>query len=73
MKPYPKEFEPLFQKYFNCSLRKFFHPMFGFDIVRLDDYMKQRFGYIEDGKTSLSDFIAAKFDANAVSLVKSLL
>jgi len=73
MKDYPFYHEQQFQLYFKKPLRKFFHPLFGFDILKFDEEMKSKFGYIEDNKTSCSDFVLQKFGKDAVELIRNLI
>ena len=66
-------YEQQFKLYFKQSLRKFYHPLFGFDIIKFDEEMKSKFGYIEDGKTSCSDFVSKTFGNDAVKLINNLI
>lgn len=78
MKNFPVQYEQQFELYFKQSLRKFYHPLFGFDIIKFDKEMKSKFGYIEfgyieDDKTSCSDFVSQKFGKDAVELINNLI
>lgn len=63
----------MFHSYFHVNLFEFYHPIFGFDIIGFDDHAQQRWGYIEDGKTSLNDFITQKFGEGASKLISELI
>lgn len=65
--------ENVFTRYFHISTSRFWHPLFGFDIIKFDDYMKSHHGYVEDGKTSLEDFLTQKFGQPASDLIKTLI
>ena len=67
MKLYPKEYELFFNSTFGKPLLRFWHPLFGFDIARFDDFMRT-----PDGK-SLSDFITEKHGAAAQKLIQVLI
>ena len=73
MYKYPVIHEKIFSSYFGRPLRDFWHPLFGFDIIKFDDYCQAALGYVEDGKTSTCDFTTAKFGKNATSLIESLI
>jgi hypothetical protein len=73
MYQYPAVHETLFRSYFGRSLRSFRHPLFGFDIIKFDDYCQAALGYVEDGQTSTSDFTTAKFGKNATALIEALI
>ena len=73
MYQYPAIHEKLFSSYFGKSLRDFWHPLFGFDIIKFDDYCQTALGYVEDGQTSNSDFTTAKFGQNATKLIETLI
>jgi len=70
---YPAVHETLFRSYFGRPLRSFWHPLFGFDIIKFDDYCQTALGYVEDGQTSTSDFTTAKFGKNATALIEALI
>jgi hypothetical protein len=65
--------EKVFYQYFQTNCMRFWHPMFGFDIIKFDNLMKSKFGYVEDDKTSLKDFLTQKFGEGASSLINSFL
>ena len=73
MYQYPAIHEKLFSSYFGKPLRDFWHPLFGFDIIKFDDYCKAALGYVEDGQTSTSDFTTAKFGQKATALIETLI
>ena len=73
MYKYPAIYEKLFSSYFGRSLRDFWHPLFGFDIIKFDDYCQAELGYVEDGRTSNRDFTTAKFGKDATTLIESLI
>lgn len=62
-----------FMKLFNLPILKYWHPVFGFDIIRFDEAMKSKFGYIEDGKTSCRDFVAKRFGGDAADFIDGLI
>ena len=73
MKNFPEQYEQQFKLHFKQSLRKFYHPIFGFDIIKFDDEIRFKFGYIEDAKTSCSNFVLQKFGKDAVNLINDLI
>ena len=73
MYQYPAIHEKLFSSYFGKPLRDFWHPLFGFDIIKFDDYCQAALGYVEDGQTSNSDFTTAKFGQKATALIETLM
>ena len=73
MKTYPTEYDSLFQKTFGESLRKYFHPIWGFDIIKFDDLLHSKFGYVEDGKTSCADFVSTRFGDEIALMIRRLL
>lgn len=62
-----------FQKHFGTSVRTYFNPLLGFDITKFDADMQSKFGYVEDGETSLNDFLTEKFGKEISNLVRSLI
>ena len=71
-----------FFRFFNIHLNvimeffdyKLFHfGMVFFDIVKFDNYLKSVYGYIEDGKTSMQDFILNKFGSDILELSKKII
>ena len=73
MKTFPEQYEQPFKSYFKQSLRIFYHPIFGFDIIKFDEEMKTKFGYIEDNKTSCADFVSKNFGEDAKKLIDNLI
>jgi hypothetical protein len=73
VKKSPVIYETLFSSYFGISLRLFWHPITGFDIIKFDDFCKEKHGYVEDGKTSLKDFLTAKHGKEAATLIENLI
>ena len=73
MYKYPAIYEKSFSSYFGRPLRDFWHPLFGFDIIKFDDYCQAELGYVEDGRTSNRDFTTAKFGKDATTLIESLI
>jgi hypothetical protein len=73
MHKYPVIYETLFRSYFGRSLRSFWHPLFGFDIIKFDQHCQAALGYVEEGQTSNSDFTTAKFGKNATELIETLI
>jgi len=59
--------------YSDHTLEGHWHPLFGFDIIKFDDYCQAALGYVEDGQTSTSDFTTAKFGKNATALIEALI
>ena len=62
-----------FHQIFGLSLSRFWNPMIGFDLIKFDDKVKKHFGYVEDGKTSLSDFLRSKFGEDVRSFILDLI
>ncbi len=62
-----------FHIYFKTNIFEFWNPIFGFDIIRFDDYAHHKWGYEEDGKTSLAKFITKKFGQSAAKLVRDII
>ena len=62
-----------FKTIFGWSIMNYFNPIYGFDITKFDDDLKERYGDYEDEKTSLKDFIEDKFGDNAVGVIKKLI
>ena len=62
-----------FKTIFGRQVMDYFSPLDGFDIIKFDDDLKERYGDYEDGKTSLNDFIEGKFGADAVGVIKKLI
>lgn len=77
--PFPAKTRAVFREYFKTELVKFTGVLlwsigiYSFDIVRFDEYCQARLGYVEDGDTSLRDFLQAKYDDRAVALIEGLL
>ena len=69
----PAIYDCLFVSCFGISLRLFWNPLTGFDVIKFDDYCKAKLGYVEDGKTSLKDFITAGYGKEAVTLIETLI
>jgi hypothetical protein len=46
--------------------------LLGFDIVTFDEFMQTERGYIEDDKTSLSDFIKQKYGKRGRDVYETL-
>ena len=62
-----------FKTIFGWPVMNYFNPLYGFDITKFDDDLKERYGDYEDGTTSLNDFINNKFGADAVAIIKKLI
>jgi len=59
--------------FFGISLKRFHNSITGFDIIEFDNYLKNKYGDYEDGKTSTKDFIKKKFGKKAVNLIEKLI
>ena len=73
MKNYSEQNDVLFQTVFGESLRKYLHPFLGFDIIKFDDLMHTKYGYVEDGKTSCADFVSTRFGDEIALMIRRLL
>ena len=51
----------------------FCHPLLGLDVIRLDQDLKNRYGYKEDGKTSTNDFITKTFGKDITEACEKLI
>jgi hypothetical protein len=71
-RPTPNQ-ERSFRHFFGKSTSVYWNPLFGFDIVQFDADMQSEQGYVEDGKTSLREFLVQKFGQEASDLVNSLI
>ena len=56
-----------FLETFGVGMERFFHPFFGFDVVRFDEWLKT-----PDGK-STREFLVEKYDVKAMELVESII
>ena len=56
-----------FQRVFGIPLHRFFHPFWGFDVIKFDEWLKT-----PDG-TSTADYIKQTKGQNALTLVEELL
>jgi translation initiation factor 2 alpha subunit (eIF-2alpha) len=63
----------VFFKTFGVQLSQFVSPYTGFNIIAFDDYLQNKYGKYEDGKTSMADFIEKKYGMDAVKLIKNLI
>jgi len=59
--------------FFGISLQKFHNAITGFDIIKFDNYLKNKYDNYEDGRTSTKDFIKKKFGEKAVNLIEKLI
>jgi len=57
---------------FKVSLFKFHHLLFGFDIVKFDDWVHQQ-GYTEEKHGSLKQYLQKHYGEKAVQLIDSLI
>lgn len=74
MKTFPVHYEKMFQTTFKISLRRFFHPIFGFDIITFDDWLISHHGYdIETSGKSASEFTTEKFGEDATKMIHALI
>ena len=74
MKPFPVHYEKMFQATFKISLRKFYHPIFGFEVIQFDDWLISRHGYdIEASGKSASEFVTEKFGDAAAEMIYALI
>lgn len=73
MKKIPYTEEKQFRSIFGINLTPYWDHFTGFDIIKFDQFMRLNYGYIEDGKTSLSDFITLKYGTEAEGLIRSLI
>jgi hypothetical protein len=62
-----------FKDIFGWQIMNYFSPLYGFNITKFDDDLKERYGDYEDGATSLKDFIKDKFGDNAVGVIEKLI
>ena len=56
-----------FQTYFNASITKFWHPLFGFDIIKFDGFLQTPDGI------STKDFITKNQGEEAAEFIKYLI
>ncbi len=62
-----------FKNIFGKPLRDYRDFVGGFDIIKFDQHFKREYGDYEDGDTSLSDAVRARYDDVAVELINYLL
>jgi Na+/proline symporter len=62
-----------FQKIFGTSMERYWSIWGGFLITNFDTFLKEEYGYKEDNKTSIKDFLGQKFGQEAVDLIYSLI
>lgn len=66
-------FADKFRQIFGRDLAPFWDHFTGFDIIKFDKFMQDKKGRIEDGKTSLSDFILKKYGEDAEKFIKKII
>jgi hypothetical protein len=62
-----------FKAIFGWQIMNYFSLLYGFNITKFDDDLKEQYGDYEDGATSLKDFIKDKFGDNAVGVIEKLI
>jgi hypothetical protein len=62
-----KKYGRQFQSIFAMPVHKFLHPIFGFDVIRFDEFLR-----VPDG-TSTKHFIEKKYGNEAVKLIQELI
>ena len=62
-----KKYEVKFKVHLKLPLRKYLHPIFGFDVIKLDQDLE-----VPDGR-STEDVILERFGKDAVTLCKELI
>ena len=62
-----------FEKIFQTGFKEYWDIMTGFDIISFDEFMQTKRGYIEDDKTSLSDFVKQRYGSEAEALIRLLI
>jgi len=67
-----KSYDTIFRYYFRVPIHRFINPIYGFDIVFFDDWIKSVYGNYEDGKTSLKMFVTRKFGKEGMKLLDKL-
>jgi len=68
-----KKYYEEFYKTFGIYLKHFLDPISGFDIIKFDEYLKNKYGDYEDGETSMEDFVEKTFGKDAVALIRKLI
>lgn len=70
----PIELKNEFERVFQTNYRRFFDALFGFDIVKFDEYLQRKHQIqYENDKTSLTDFIEEKYGFDGVHVIEKLL
>lgn len=67
MSPPPQDQADAFQRLFHCPLRRYWHPVFGFEIVRFDQVV------VHSGDRSMRAAIVEQYGEEAAQLVEALL
>lgn len=76
---FSKEWDSIFKNAIPCLndfLDKRISTLYGkpqIDLLKFDDFLRQKYKYDDDREISLSDFIKEKFGNKAVCLVKKLI
>ena len=73
MKPFPVQYEKMFQATFKISLRKFYHPLWGFDMIVFNRWLTSHHGYdIKASGKSTSEFVTEIFGEAATKMILAL-
>lgn len=73
MKELTKEITEKFYNLFGIGIFEFIYPIIGFDTIRFDDYLINKYGDYMDGKTSMKMFINKKYGKEAMELIEKLI
>lgn len=65
-----KSLNPEFIRIFGISLKNYHNIITGFDLVKFDDYLINKYGKY---KGSMADFIELKFGQEGINLIKKLI
>ena len=68
-----RSYNNIFLKIFGVRLSLFHDVLTGFDIVKFDDTLKEKYGNYEDEETSMSDFIQKQFGDSGRKLIELLI
>lgn len=61
------QFTSRFQQIFGVPLTKYFHPLFGFDLIRFDEQ------FVQSGNNSMRDEVKRRWGDEAVTLILELI
>jgi hypothetical protein len=69
------QFKPHLEKFrevFGISLQPYVHPIYGFELIKFDNFLIEKYGDYMDGKTNMSNFVEQKFGQEGKELLEIL-